>query len=59
MEGRRARSDAKMAPASLRNLARSGVRYAEIREPPTLETGLAWRRDDETPTLKGLLRLLG
>ncbi len=48
-----------LVPASLRNLARSGVRYAEIREPPTLETGLAWRRDDETPTLKGLLRLLG
>lgn len=48
-----------LVPASLRNLARAGVRYAEIRDPPTLETGLAWRRDDDTPTLKGLLRLLG
>lgn len=48
-----------LVPASLRNLARAGVRYVEIRDPPTLETGLAWRRDDDTPTLKGLLRLLG
>lgn len=48
-----------LVPASLRNLARAGVAYAEIHDPPTLETGLAWRRDDDTPTLKGLLRLLG
>ena len=48
-----------LVPASLRNLARAGVRYVEIDDPPMLETGLAWRRDDDTPTLRGLLGLLG
>jgi len=48
-----------LVPASLRNLARAGVRYVEIKDPPTLETGLAWRRDDDTPTLRELLQLLG
>lgn len=47
-----------LVPASLRNLARAGVRYVEIEDPPILETGLAWRRDDDTPTLRRLLRLL-
>ncbi len=47
-----------LVPASLRNLARSGVRYVDLKDPPVLETGLAWRRDDETPTLAGLLRLV-
>lgn len=47
-----------LVPASLRNLARAGVSYVEIRDPPMLETGLAWRRDDDTPTLRELLRLL-
>lgn len=47
-----------LVPASLRNLARAGVRYVEIEDPPLLETGLAWRRDDEAPTLRGLLSLL-
>ncbi|ATQ44949.1 LysR family transcriptional regulator [Caulobacter mirabilis] len=47
-----------LVPASLRNLARAGVRYVELTAPPTLETGLAWRRDDDTPTLRALLRLL-
>ena len=47
-----------LVPASLRNLARAGVRYVELEDPPTLETGLAWRRDDETPTLREMLRLL-
>jgi DNA-binding transcriptional LysR family regulator len=48
-----------LVPASLRKLARAGVSYVEIEDPPVLETGLAWRRDDETPTLRGLLGLLG
>ncbi len=48
-----------LVPASLRNLARAGVRYVEINDPPVLETGLAWRRDDETPTLREMLQLLG
>ena len=47
-----------LVPASLRNLARAGVRYVELEDPPTLETGLAWRRDDDTPTLREMLRLL-
>jgi DNA-binding transcriptional LysR family regulator len=47
-----------LVPASLRNLARAGVHYVEIEDPPTLETGLAWRREDDTPTLRGLLQLL-
>lgn len=47
-----------LVPASLRNLARAGVRYVEIEDPPMLETGLAWRRDNDTATLRGLLSLL-
>lgn len=47
-----------LVPASLRNLARAGVSYVEIEDPPLLETGLAWRRDDTAPTLRGLLSLL-
>lgn len=46
-----------LAPASLRKLARAGVRYVDLMEPPILETGLVWRRDDDAPTLQGLLRL--
>ena len=48
-----------LVPASLRNLARSGVAYVELSAPPVLETGLVWRRDDEAPTLRGLLGLVG
>ncbi|MBO9710294.1 MAG: LysR family transcriptional regulator [Caulobacter sp.] len=48
-----------LVPASLRNLARAGVGYIDLAAPPILETGLAWRRDDETPTLRGLLGLVG
>ncbi len=48
-----------LVPASLRNLARAGVAYVDILDPPMLETGLAWRRDDDTPTLRELLRLVG
>ena len=47
-----------LAPASLRNLARSGVAYLDLVEPPILETGLVWRRDDDAPTLRNLLGLL-
>ena len=47
-----------LVPASLRNLARAGVSYVEIEDPPMLETGLAWRRDNDTATLRGLLSLL-
>ncbi len=47
-----------LVPASLRNLARAGVSYVEIEDAPMLETGLAWRRDNDTATLRGLLSLL-
>ena len=48
-----------LAPASLRNLARAGVRYVPLAgEAPELETGLVWRRDDATPTLANFLDLL-
>lgn len=44
-----------LVPASLRNLARTGVRYLDLQDAPILETGLAWRRDDDGATLAGLL----
>ncbi|AYO77636.1 LysR family transcriptional regulator [Sphingobium yanoikuyae] len=44
-----------LVPASLRNLARTGVRYLDLRDAPILETGLAWRRHDDGATLAGLL----
>ena len=47
-----------LAPASLRNLARAGVAYLDLAGPPILETGLVWRRDDDSPTLRNLLSLL-
>jgi len=48
-----------LAPASLRNLARTGVRYLDLAgEVPTLETGLAWRTTDRTPTLARLLEVV-
>lgn len=48
-----------LVPASLRNLARAGVRYAPLAgAAPRLETGLAWRRGDTPPTLANFLRLL-
>ncbi|WP_336605072.1 LysR substrate-binding domain-containing protein [Phenylobacterium aquaticum] len=47
-----------LVPASLRHLARTGVRYLPLAgEAPTLETGLAWRRDDATPTLERFLKV--
>lgn len=49
-----------LVPASLHNLARTGVRYVELAEaPPVLETGLVWRRDDATPTLEAFLKGVG
>ncbi len=48
-----------LVPASLRNLARAGVAYLDLVDPPILETGLVWRPDDAAPTLRNLLALLG
>lgn len=47
-----------LVPASLRHLARTSVRYLHLADtPPMLETGLAWRRDDDNPTLAPLIRI--
>lgn len=41
-----------LVPASLRHLARTGVRYVDLLEQtPLLETGIVWRSNDTTPTL--------
>jgi DNA-binding transcriptional LysR family regulator len=48
-----------LVPASLRLLARSGVSYLNLEGyAPRLETGLAWRRDDRTPTLGNFLQMV-
>lgn len=45
-----------LVPASLRHLARTGVRYMSLPgEGPNLESGLVWRTDDTTPTLRRFL----
>ncbi|WMS42229.1 LysR family transcriptional regulator [Acuticoccus sp. MNP-M23] len=48
-----------LVPASLRNLARVGVRYLALEgAAPELETGIIWRRDDATPTLANFLAMV-
>jgi DNA-binding transcriptional LysR family regulator len=48
-----------LVPASLRLLARSGVSYLNLEgDAPQLETGIAWRRDDRTPTLGNFLQMV-
>lgn len=48
-----------LVPESLRHLARSGVRYLHLTGPvPQLETGIIWRRDDDTPTLRNFLQVV-
>lgn len=45
-------------PASLRNLARTGVRYLDLDDTaPILETGVAWRANDVTPTIERFLSI--
>ncbi|MGO4448674.1 LysR family transcriptional regulator [Phyllobacterium sp. TAF24] len=47
-----------LVPESLQNLGRTGVRYLKLSgEPPVIETGLIWRRDDPSPTLKHLVAI--
>ena len=42
-----------LVPASLRNLARTGVRYRNLGgTAPLLETGITWRSADTTPTIE-------
>jgi len=47
-----------LVPASLRNLSRTGVAYVDLAGPaPMLETGLCWRRGDNTPTITRFLEV--
>ncbi|KAA2238133.1 LysR family transcriptional regulator [Salinarimonas soli] len=47
-----------LVPESLRNLARTGVRYVDLVDAaPRLETGLVWRKQDDTPTLRRFLAI--
>lgn len=47
-----------LVPASLTNLARTGVRYLPLAgEAPVLETGVVWRRGDAPVTLENFLAL--
>ena len=48
-----------LVPQSVSNLMRPGVEYRALADPtPLAETGLAWRRDNASPVLKGFLNLL-
>jgi DNA-binding transcriptional LysR family regulator len=48
-----------LVPQSVSNLMRPGVEYRALSDPtPQVETGLAWRRDNPSPVLKGFLDLL-
>ena len=46
-----------LVPASLRRLAREGVRYFDLEDAPMLATGLAWRQDDDAPTLRRFIQI--
>lgn len=47
-----------LVPASLRNLARAGVSYLDLGgAAPVLETGIAWRRGDSTPTIERFISI--
>ena len=50
-----------LVPASLKNLARTGVRYLDLpsKDKPLLETGIAWNKKRETPALENLLEIAG
>lgn len=48
-----------LVPESVSNLMRRGVEYRPLRDAvPHVETGIAWRRDNDSPVLKGFLDLL-
>jgi DNA-binding transcriptional LysR family regulator len=48
-----------LVPQSVSNLMRPGVEYRPLRDAtPHVETGLAWRRDNDSPVLRGFLDLL-
>jgi DNA-binding transcriptional LysR family regulator len=48
-----------LVPQSVSNLMRPGVEYRALAGPaPLVETGIAWRRDNASPVLRGFLDLL-
>lgn len=48
-----------LVPQSVSNLMRPGVEYRALADrTPLVETGLAWRRDNASPVLRGFLDLL-
>jgi DNA-binding transcriptional LysR family regulator len=48
-----------LVPQSVSNLRRPGVEYRPLSQTtPLVETGLAWRRDNTSPVLKGFLDLM-
>ncbi|HAT33492.1 MAG TPA: LysR family transcriptional regulator [Janthinobacterium sp.] len=48
-----------LVPQSVSNLMRPGVEYRALADAtPLVETGLAWRRDNDSPVLRGFLELL-
>jgi DNA-binding transcriptional LysR family regulator len=48
-----------LVPQSVSNLMRPGVEYRALADPtPLVETGIAWRRDNASPVLKGFLELI-
>jgi DNA-binding transcriptional LysR family regulator len=48
-----------LVPQSVSNLMRPGVEYRPLRDAtPHVETGLAWRRDNDSPVLRGFIDLL-
>ncbi|QGZ39408.1 DNA-binding transcriptional LysR family regulator [Pseudoduganella flava] len=48
-----------LVPQSVSNLRRPGVEYRPLAHTtPLVETGLAWRRDNPSPVLKGFLDLM-
>jgi DNA-binding transcriptional LysR family regulator len=48
-----------LVPQSVSNLMRPGVEYRALADAtPLVETGLAWRRDNASPVLRGFLELL-
>lgn len=47
-----------LVPASLQDLRRTGVRYRALAEKsPAVETGLAWRGDNDSPALAAFVQL--
>ncbi|MCE3264484.1 MAG: LysR family transcriptional regulator [Pseudoduganella sp.] len=48
-----------LVPQSVSNLRRPGVQYLPlVQSTPLVETGLAWRRDNASPVLRGFLELM-